>query len=270
MKVFEEMSTELVISSGVVVSAAWAAKKLLGPTFDAIGKDLASLYESGTNKILASACRKTKDMEDGKVANLRIAHDILRNGPYSTDDLVLEYFGGLLASSRTSEGWKDDATPFVDVVKSLSSSQLRLHYSLYNALEQSVLLDPEIRRSSSSGSDAVKSKTLYVHYNSVDAAIHLHVLNHHGLIGAGSFTGTGFRYPDDDEEQILFYVSGTPTVFGVMLYAAAHGMLEGWQGYGRCKMEGVEGIHPPVVFGLSIKELVNSAIENGVTTPRAS
>ena len=130
------MSDDLVITSGVVVGSAWAAKKVLGPTLDAMGDDLASCYKFGVQKILASACRKTKDIDDGKAANLRVAHDILRNGAFSTDELVLEYFGGLLASSRSSDGWRDDATPFVDVVKSLSSSQLRLHYNMYNALEQ--------------------------------------------------------------------------------------------------------------------------------------
>ena len=81
--------------------------------------------------------------------------------------------------------------------------------------------------------------------------------------------GTGFHYPDDNEEQILFYMSGTPTIYGVMLYAAAHGMLDGWQSYGRRKMEGVEDMEGPAVFGLSMEELVSKAIENGITTPHA-
>ena len=263
------MSTDLAITSGVTVGAVWAAKKLLGPTFDAIGDDLASFYKFGVDKILSSAYRKTKDIHDGKAANLRVAHDILQNGAFSSDEFVLEYFGGLLASSRSSDGWKDDATPFVDVVKSLSSSQLKLHYNIYSALEQLALSDPEISHSSSSGSDAVKSKTLYIHYNDSNAAIHLNVLARHGLVGSASFTGTRFRYPNDDEEQILFYVSGSPTTFGVMLYAAAHGILEWWQLYGRRKMEGVEGIEAPAVFGLSMEELVKKAIGNGITTPHA-
>jgi len=263
------MSADLVITSGVVVGAAWAARKVLGPTLDAMGDDLASYYRLGVNRILASAYRKTKDVDDGNSANLRVAHDILQNGAFCADEFVLEYFGGLLASSRSSDGWKDDATPFVDTVKSLSSSQLRLHYNMYNALEQLALRDPEIRQSSSSGSDAVESKTLYMHYNDADAAIHLHVLVRHGLIGSGSFKGTSFHYPDDNEEQFLFYISGTPTIFGVMLYSAAHGMLDGWQIYGRRKMEGVEDIEAPAVFGLSMEELVSKAIENGITTPQA-
>ena len=263
------MSADLVITSGVAVGAAWAAKKVLGPTLDAMGGDLASFYKFGVEKILASAYRKTKDIDDGKATNLRVAHDILQNGAFSTDEFVLEYFGGLLASSRSRDGWKDDATPFVDVVKSLSSSQLRLHYNMYNALEQLALRDPEIRQSSSSGSDAVESKTLYLHYNDVNAAIHLNVLARHGLIGSASFTGTSFHYPDDNEKQILFYMSGDPTIFGVMLYAAAHGVLDVWQVYGRRKMEGVEDIEAPAVFGLSMEELVSKAIENGITTPHA-
>ena len=257
------------ITSGVVGGAAWVAKKVLGPTLDAMGGDLASFYKFGADRILASAYRKTEDIEDGKTANLRVAHDIIQNGAFATDEFVLEYFGGLLASSRSSDGWKDDVTPFVDVVKSLSSSQLRLHYNIYNALEQLALHDPEICQSSSSGSDAVNSKKLYMHYNDVDAVIHLHVLARHDLIGSGLFDGTSFHYPNDNEEQIIFYMSGTPTIFGVMLYAAVHGMLDAWQIYGRRKMKGVEGIETPTVFGSSMEELVSKAIENGVTTPHA-
>lgn len=263
------MSADLVITSGVVVGAAWAAKKVLGPTLDAMGGDLASYYKSGVNRILASAYRKTKDVDDGKAANLRVTHDILQNGAFSTDEFVLEYFGGLLASSRSSDGWKDDVTPFVDAVKSLSSSQLRLHYNIYNALEQLALRDPEIRQSSSSGSDAVNSKTLYMHYNDVDAVLHLSVLARHGIIESGSFAGTSFHYPGDKEAQILLYMTGTPNIFGVMLYAAAHGMLDAWQLYGRHKMKGVDDIEVPTVFGLSMEELVSKAIENGITTPHA-
>lgn len=264
------MSTDLMVSTGALVGTAWAVKKLLGPTFDEIGGDLASLYRSGVNRILESAYRKTKDIDDGKAANLRVAHEVLKNGAYSTDECVLEYFGGLLASSRSSDGWRDGATPFVDVVKSLSSSQLRLHYKIYNALEQLALGDPEIRRSSSSGSDAVKSKTLYLDYNDIHAAIHLNVLTRHGLLGSSSFTVTSFFYPDDDEKQFLPYISAGPTIFGVMLYAAAHGILDEWQVYGRRKLDGVEGIEAPAVFGLSMEQLVSKAIEHGVTTPRAS
>ena len=137
------MIGDLVIASGVTVGAAWAGKKILGPTLDAIGDDLASCYEFGIKRILASAYRKIDDVDDGKAANLRVTHDILRNGAFSTDEIVLEYFGGLLASSRSEGGWKDDVTPFADVVKSLSSSQLKLHYNIYYALEQLALRDPE-------------------------------------------------------------------------------------------------------------------------------
>lgn len=263
------MIDDLVIASGVTVGAVWAGKKILGPTLDAIGDDLASCYKFGINRILASAYRKIDNVDDGKAANLRVTHDILRNGAFSTDGFVLEYFGGLLASSRSESGWRDDVTPFADVAKSLSSSQLKLHYNIYFSLEQLALRDPEIRRSSSSGSDAVKSKVLYMYYRDLDAAIHLNVLAHHGLIGSASFSIKKFSYPNDEEEQILVYMSGSPTIFGVMFYAAAHGMLELWQVYGRRKFEQFSGAVPPSVFGLSLDELVKSAIENGITTPHS-
>ena len=70
-----------------------------------MGGDLVSYYRIGVNRILASAYRKTKDVEDGKSANLRVAHDILQNGAFCADEFVSEYLGGLLASSRSNDGW---------------------------------------------------------------------------------------------------------------------------------------------------------------------
>ena len=105
--------------------------------------------------------------------------------------------------------------------------------------------------------------------NDINGSIHLNVLTRHGLLETASFMGTTFCYPNNDVNLHLFYMSGNPTIFGLMLYAAAHGMLDLWQIYGRQKMEGVENIEAPSVFGLSMEQLVNKAIEHGITTPYA-
>ena len=118
----------------------WALKRLLGPTFDLIGQDLSRLYAKGRDRIVRAAKRKTPDLDDGKAANLRVARDVLWNGAFADDEVCAEYFGGLLAGSRSEDGKDDRGLPFVDIVRSLSSSQLRLHYVLCHALSN-VLVD---------------------------------------------------------------------------------------------------------------------------------
>ena len=75
-------------------------------------------------------------MEDGKTANVRVAHGVLTGGAFSDSEICAEYFGGILASSRTDEGRNDDAIQFVEVTKSLSSRQLHLHHVIYNRLNK--------------------------------------------------------------------------------------------------------------------------------------
>lgn len=97
------------------------AHKLLGKTADAISTDLASLYTSGRDKIAQVAIRKVKNPDDGKIANIRVARDVFWNGSYSDESICAEYFGGILAASRSSDGKDDTGVFYVDIIKSLSS-----------------------------------------------------------------------------------------------------------------------------------------------------
>ena len=127
------------LTVGSLIASAWAAKEFLGPTFDAVGGDLKNLYAAGRDRIVCRAVGKVEDLEDGKVANLRVARDVLWHGAFSESEISTEYYAGLLASSRSETGLDDDAAPFVDLVKSLSSRQLRLHYDLYSSMEHALL-----------------------------------------------------------------------------------------------------------------------------------
>ena len=114
----------------------WALKSLLGPTFAELGDDLKRLYAGGRDRIIAAACKKLRDPEDGKKANLRVARDVFWNGAFSDDEICAEYFGGVLAASRSNDGKDDRNIQFVATIKSLSSSQLRLHCFIYTRLNQ--------------------------------------------------------------------------------------------------------------------------------------
>lgn len=79
----------------------WALRKILGPVFSEIGDDLKRLYMTGRDKLLEASIGKINDIDDGRVANLRVARDVLLSGPFAEGDVCAEYFGGVLASSRS-------------------------------------------------------------------------------------------------------------------------------------------------------------------------
>jgi len=53
-----------------------------------------------------------KNLEDGKAANLRVTRDVIWNGAVTDDEVCAEYFGGILAASRTEDGKDDSAIQF--------------------------------------------------------------------------------------------------------------------------------------------------------------
>lgn len=120
-------------TTGVV---AFMGEKILGKTFVTIGTDLAKLYEKGRDKIIEKATKKITNIDDGKSANLRVSRDVFWNGSFTDESICAEYFGGILASSRSMNGEDDLGIYYVDLIKSLSSSQLKLHYLLYLSLNK--------------------------------------------------------------------------------------------------------------------------------------
>ena len=52
------------------------------------------------------------------------------NGAVTDDEVCAEYFGGILAASRTEDGKDDSAIQFVDCIKAMSAKQLHLHYAI--------------------------------------------------------------------------------------------------------------------------------------------
>jgi len=67
----------------------------------------------GRNSYIESY-RKIPNPHDGKRANQRVTRDALWNGAFTDDEVCAEYFGGILASSRTEESKDDDAIEFVE------------------------------------------------------------------------------------------------------------------------------------------------------------
>ena len=254
----ERIMTDLVAIGALGAAAGWAASKVLGPTLDEMGDDLKTLYARGRDRLFDKAARKIAD-DDNKQANLRAARDILWNGAFSKDELSLEYFSGLLAASRSIDGADDSTIPFVDCVKSMSSQQTLLHYSIYHAFGNMVVngIDGGKRDRHKSAYDIVGHEKICLISWGERQDINLFTLQKIGLISSFNYGSHTLWYSDVGKEAALPYLTAAPTAFGIMLYCSAYNKLEWWQAYGLQKYEPFDGIKVPEIYGPSLEEVVD-------------
>ena len=236
----------------ITVPFEWALKKVLGPVSEIIGQDIRTLYEVGRDKIVSAAYRKIENPEDQKIANIRVARDVLWHGAFSDDEICAEYFGGILASSRSQDGQDDSGIEFADTIKSLSASQLKTHYIIYRGL-RSVLSRANDKINVAQGSE-VQKKTVFFDGNElirlgINVDTDLNVLYRRGLLS---------RYKMDNtiiDGVPFYYVSANPTVYGILLYVAAHNQLERWREFTDIEFGEFKDIVVPKDVTSTLKEL---------------
>ena len=117
-----------------------AVTRVLGPTTDYLGGELEEFTKKrmeNLGMIFRSAHRKLGPKLDspGHVPP-KVLKSVLLDGSYSDDEVSLEYFGGVLASSRTEVGRDDRGARLARVIASLSTYQIRSHYLIYSALSR--------------------------------------------------------------------------------------------------------------------------------------
>ena len=115
-------------------------KKILGPAAEDLGYDLQRhLQERRENKdkIILNAGKKLGNKLDspGKVP-LKVLRTIINEGSYADDAVATEYFGGVLASSRTEEGRDDRGDRLAKLTGNMSIYQLRSHYFIYSTISE--------------------------------------------------------------------------------------------------------------------------------------
>ena len=114
--------------------------KLLGPTAEYIGGEIKGLVEKcnvNLDDIFVKAHQKLGNkLDQPGVVNPRVLKSIFDEGRFCEDELTKEYFGGVLASSRTENGKDDRGITNSKLVSSLSSYQLRTHYIFYSLLRK--------------------------------------------------------------------------------------------------------------------------------------
>jgi hypothetical protein len=125
---------------GSALGGAKLLEKLLGPTADYLGEGL----RDWTRKRVENVSRIFKIAKESLgdrinkpgLVSPKVLRKVLDDGSYCDNELSAEYFGGVLASSRSSVDRDDRAVTFLNLTVSLSTYQIRAHYLLYTVLKR--------------------------------------------------------------------------------------------------------------------------------------
>jgi len=115
-------------------------EKILGPTAKYLGEQMKELavkkIENITN-IFKNAEQKLGDKinNQGGVPP-KILKSILEDGAWCEETLQVEYFGGVLASSRTGISRDDRGVYFTSLISRLSTYQIRSHFVFYHIIKK--------------------------------------------------------------------------------------------------------------------------------------
>lgn len=114
--------------------------KLLGPSADYLGEQGKLLIEKAQNNIKRIFNHSVEvlgeKIETEGMVSPRILKEIINEGAYCDDELTAEYFGGVLASSRSGIIRDDRGLTMMTVIKGLSTYQIRAHYIFYSLIKQ--------------------------------------------------------------------------------------------------------------------------------------
>ena len=114
--------------------------KILGPAAEYIGKELELFTKNrigNLNRIFSNAHKKLGNkININDSVSPRVLKGIINEGSYADDSLNIEYFGGVLASSRTGISRDDRGVYFNSLISRLSTYQLRMHYVFYHAIKK--------------------------------------------------------------------------------------------------------------------------------------
>ncbi|WP_440999814.1 hypothetical protein [Fodinibius sp. SL11] len=224
-----------------VFGSAKLVEKLLGPTVEYMGEGLKDLAEKRVNNVKRIFNVAHKQLgeridEDGRVPP-RVLKGVLEEGSFVEDELSAQYFGGVLAASRSKFKNDDRGTSFISLITKLSSYQLHLHFILYNLLRKEFL----DKRLNIASQEHRRKLRLYIDLFSLENSFNIsssqqfETILQHSAFGLNRETlieDFAFGKPKD----LLSYYSEpektdiknrsfvfTPSAFGVELFLWAHG-----------------------------------------------
>lgn len=245
--------------------------KILGPTADYLGGELKSYTEKGANNlklIFEKTAEKlgSKIDEPGEVPP-RVLKGILQEGYFCEDDLMAEYFAGILASSRTD--FKDDrGVYFNSLISKMSSYQIKTHYLFYYAFKDcfdGVNIDLFNQRKRTKIKIYLPLDIIFNFIKPKNIDEFENMLNHciYGLIKE-DLLSNDFCLGSIDTIRDIFKINiakpgliFTPSIIGIDLFLSAYGVKNINVGNFLC-VDNKFKIFPSVNFDLSLEKLVEN------------
>ncbi len=226
--------TALAVTGGFSYVGKDLASKILGPTCSYMGegfKELAQDCTENIKKIFLSADKKLSlDMADKGSVPPSVLKGVLSEGSFCDDPIGIEYFGGVLASSKTEDSIDNRGASINALISRLSNYQLRAHYIFYCCFKhvyKNSKVNPDVR------ADLLKME-IYIPFNffcrnleSSNDSIFSHLINglsKEDLIGP-SYASNAKRILNSNENY-SFPEEGllTPlSLAGIELFLWAHG-----------------------------------------------
>lgn len=221
---------------GSAIGGAKILEKLLGPTSEYIGEAIKEWTEKKVNnvqRIFKNAEEKlgSRINEPGRVPP-KILKAVLGDGAWCEEELQADYFGGILASSRSGVSRDDRGAYIISIISKLSSYQLRTHYLFYHSLKQHFNgHDLNIGTSSDRG-----KMRIYIPITSwiesmdlqLDEINNLHQIFQHAIWGLNKeqLIDT-FKYGDPEDmickKASIYGVEFNPSQLGVEIFLWAYG-----------------------------------------------
>jgi len=133
---------EPIATVGLSAIAAYLSRdgitKILGPTAEYLGDELKEFTKKRINNI-GSIFKNAEEKLGEKIDEYgvippKVLRTIINEGSYSEGEIAIEYFGGVLASSRTELSRDDRGVRISKLLDNLSSYQLRCHYLIYSSI----------------------------------------------------------------------------------------------------------------------------------------
>lgn len=234
--------TDPIAVVGTTAVGAYLAKdglnKLLGPTCELLGDKLKTVIEKcdfNVGQVIVNAHKKANEKLDspGGVSP-RVAKNVIEEARFIDEKMAVEYFGGVLASSRSEVENDERGLMFITSLKSMSSIEIKLHYLFYLNLKTKYKSDVrEISVSQTNMANKISLKvktheilrTFSMEYNSNSCLMILNSIDSLKRLGLLS-EQTNYRYSNDFSKNSSPNIQVYPTVYGINLFLWANGLSE--------------------------------------------
>jgi hypothetical protein len=216
-------------------------ERLLGPSVDIMGAQWADRLRE---KNMATLLRKTQIRENADnpgVTAPRLAAQVFEAAQFADDEIVAEYFSGVLQSSRSDADPSDAGISWSALIGRLSSDQLRMHFLIYSSVRGALIeLGKERANQLHETAVLVPLQPLFEQLDLSGArrgprfSDALDGLLREGIIGGNYAYGPLDRVMDEDPQSPMRIVAPYPTalrinvtIHGIRLFLWGTGFGEG-------------------------------------------